>query len=476
MTSFDIYNSLRYFDTLPQVPYSIRTNPIMANSSFSRSRRSTRRSRASRVPTFYNDDLYTNGTDQSTQHFKYLNEVLFPKHDSFLNHFVKKYIMVNETLKLHNGLIEYAKSGIYDIDPELTNQNVTIYYDNTYLNKFKKKYEHRIKDEDNETQQNYILLSFVYILSRDCIDAFNHLSADEQLTLWMRIKSQLPTLVNSPMNYKCSTLIKDKLEDVTKQRFNMTSTDTMSIYNIPNSTYKRGNSTHKMHICFNPELFSTTSLYFEAILIFHNFYTEHMQNVSFYKVIGSNVDRDSKKPNIVAFNDYNRKMADIVVYLEHIHNESEVIDYGERFRTFFMKAWKHKITPFSKSRLLFNSSTDHTLSVKDGKYFIQYTSGAAGNTKLDCISKIIHLPNVPEFNGELLSPETICKRPYKIKTGITFKKDGLKYRIDCKHSPKATKKECIKGIRNKIGRYVDSKFIEDNGTHKHICYDELCFY
>jgi hypothetical protein len=491
MTSYDIYNSLRYFDSLPQVPYSsFRTNPIglidsppspspSITPSIVRSRRSRRRSRASRVPSFYNDDL--NLSYEPTQRFKYLNELYLPhtKKNELLYHFIKKYVMVEETLKMHNTIIDYAETGTYTIEEGLISNNVSVYYDNNYLNKTQKdKYNKILADKHNETIQYYNLISFIYILDRNCIYAFNHLTIDEQLTNWMRIKSQLPTLPNSLINHKCSSLIKDKLQEVTGNTFSMTLTDNMSIYVIPYARYIRGLSTNKMHICFNPELLSNTKLYFEAMLIFYRFYIENMRNICFYKVIGSNIDRDSKKPNNIAFNDFNRKMADIVIYLEHVHIETDVINYGERFRMFFLKSWKHKIVPFSKSKLLFNSSTNDTLTVNRGKYFIQYTSGAAGNTKLDCINKIINLPETAEFNGELLSPQSICRNNYKIKTGISFKKDGLKYRVDCKNSRKATKKECKKGIRNEsVGRFVDSKFVTDSqGIDKHVCYDELCFY
>ena len=499
MASYDIYNSLSYFDSLPQIPYSYtRRTPIgLIDSPHSYTRTpiglidspnapspsipshsipSRRSRRTARVSSFFND---LNISYEPTQRFKYLNELYLPhtRKNELLYHFIKKYVMVDETLKMHNTIIDYAETGIYTMEEGLIGNNVSVYYDNNYLNQSQKdKYNKIIADKHNETIQYYNLISFIYILDRNCIYAFNHLTIDEQLTNWMRIKSQLPTLPNSLINHKCSSLIKDKLQEVTSNTFSMTLTDNMSIYVIPYARYIRGLSTYKMHICFNPELLSNTKLYFEAMLIFYKFYIAHMRNICFYKVIGSNIDRDSKKPNNVAFNNFNRKMADIVIYLEHVHNESDVIDYGERFRIFFMKAWKHKIVPFSKSRLLFNSSTNDTLN--EGKYFIQYTSGAAGNTKLDCINKIINLPETAEFNGELSSPQSICRNRYKIKTGISFKKDGLKYRVDCKNSRKATRKECKKGIRNKsIGRFVDSRFVKDVfGEDKHVCYDELCFY
>lgn len=137
-----------------------------------------------------------------------------------------------------------------------------------------------------------------------------------------------------------------------------------------------------------------------------------------------------------------------------------------------------EIVPYSNSKLLFNNPINDTLSIKNGKYFLQFTSSASCDTKLDCINQINNLQACTEYDGELLSPQTICNTPYKIKTVITFKKDGLKYRVDCKHSRKATKKECIKGIRNKsIGRFVDSKFVKDaQGVNKHVYLDELCFY
>ena len=67
-----------------------------------------------------------------------------------------------------------------------------------------------------------------------------------------------------------------------------------------------------------------------------------------------------------------------------------------------MNSWKHKIVPFSNSKLLFNNPINDKL--KEGKYFIQFTSGSSGDRKLDCISKIMSLTPIPEYDGELLSP------------------------------------------------------------------------
>jgi hypothetical protein len=169
-------------------------------------------------------------------------------------------------------------------------------------------------------------------------------------------------------------------------------------------------------------------------------------------------------------------MADIAVYLEHVPDDTGIIDYGERFRVFFMNAWKHKIVPFSNSKLLFNNPINDKLTVKDGKYFIQFTSGSSGDSKLDCINKIHDLTQIPDYDGELVTPHSICRTRYKIKPGITLKKDGLKYRVDCSKSPKATKKECIQGKTKTVGRLVDSKFVTHDDINKHVCYDELCLY
>jgi len=385
--------------------------------------------------------------------------------------------MENETLKIHNHIIEYGQTGRELIQRSDLENNVTVYYDNDYMTpKQKKTWNERIHKLESESQQIQIVLSLIYILRNECVNVYNHLTEDEQLYRWMRIRYKLPTPPKSPIANKCSTLMKHKLEQLTQREFYMNPSDDTSIYLIPLQSYTRGSYTSKMHICFNPILLGNPKLYFEAIMLFHIFYTQYMINICIYKVIGSNVDRDSKEKNVVAWNNFNRKMADIAIYLEHISDERSIIEYGERFRTFFMNSWKHKIVPFSNSKLLFNNPINDKL--KEGKYFIQFTSGSSGDTKLDCISKIQSLPQIPEYDGELLSPQSICRTRFKIKPGISFKKEGLKYRVDCKKSRDTTRKECKKGIRNKyIGRFVDSRFVKDVfGENKHVCYDELCFY
>jgi hypothetical protein len=477
MSSLNLLRNSSQSRTL--TPFGSLGNPFIYSPmqySSTRSRRndrSRRSSRPSRLSTVNNLDLSI-----STHRFPYVNELYLPftKKNSFLNNFVRKYIMVKETLEIQNLIIRYAETSHYNIDDNVLN-HVPVFYDNYYLNPYKEKFEERLLTlEDNDTRQTLNLYSYIYVLSDDCIHCFNHLETDEQLSKWMRIKSQLPTIVTSPINRKCSLLIKEKLETITGHRFRMNRGDYQSIYIDTPPEYIFGPSTSKMHICFNSELLSNTKLYFEAILIFHNFYMEHMRHVSYYKVLGANIERDSKKQNIMDFNNFNRKLADIAIYLQYVPNEIDIIDYGERFRLFFMKSWKHKIVPFSNSKLLFNNPINDTL--KKGKYFVQFTSGASGDTKLDCITKINNLPVGTEYDGALLPPQSICRGNYKIKTGISFKKDGLKYRVDCKHSRKATKKECKKGIRNEsIGRFVDSKFVTDSqGINKHVCLDELCFY
>jgi len=399
-----------------------------------------------------------------------------PKGKTFLYDFMKKYIMVEETLEIHNIIIEYIHSGKLLLESKHIYDHACVFYDNNYLSKAQKNaLNKRVELLSEDKQPEILLFSYIYVLSNDCARAFEHLDKDEQLGAWMNIKSQLPCLTRSVLN-TCNVLIKSKLEEINQAPYKMSSQDETSIFLRPLPGYRHGSQTNKMHICFNGELLHHPALYFEAIHIFHSFYLEHMANLCYYKVIGGVNDRDSTIGAVVAYNLYNRKMADIAIYLEHITSESQIIEYGERFRTYFMEKWKHKIIPFSKSKLLFNSSTNASAQ---GKYFIQYTSGASGDTKLSCMSEIMKSETCATPGGGLTSPDNICRfQRYKVKPGIKIKKAGEHYRVDCDNSPNAASKECKKGIgTKKLGRLVNTKCVKNRlGESKDICYDELCFF
>lgn len=241
--------------------------------------------------------------------------------------------------------------------------------------------------------------------------------------------------------------------------YNIISGDNTSIFIRRPSYYRRGRSSNKIHICFNDELSYNVNLYFEAIKLFHDFYIEHMSHICYYKVVCGISLRDSNDKVIQLYNDWNRKMPNIAIFLERVYENSKMIDYGEQFRSYFNSKWKHKIVPFTKSQLLFNNPINPKLNVNDGRFFIQYTSGNAGNVKLDCINKIMkNKQNCDTDDSKFAGPHSICVgQVYKIKPGISIKKYDKHYRVDCDDSPKATSKECIKGKTKKMGRIVNTK-------------------
>lgn len=412
-----------------------------------------------------------------------MQTLYFPKHkqNAIVYEFMKKYLIEDKTLFFHNRIIEYTNTGIFKLNNDYI-ENTSVFYDNNYLNsKQKMNLKRQIEKLGDDVDQKLMndLFSYTYILRNDCIHEFEDLSRDEQISNWLKIIAHLPLYVPSLINLKCSQLIKNKLEDMNKTMYTMNQGDNTSIFIRTSRYYKRGRSSNKMHICFNDELSYNVKLYFEVIQIFHDFYMEHMSHICYYKVIGGILLRDSKWKHIEAYNNFNRKMPNIAIYLEHVHEESQIIEYGERFRTYFYSRWKHKFVPFTKSQLPFNNSINKTLRVEEGKYFIQYTSGSSGNQKLDCIGEIMKYKTKCDSNdGKLTSPTKICKRnTYKIKDGIRIKKIGDHYRVDCEKSTKATKKECKQGKQNKtVGRIVNTKCIKNkSGQNEDICYDELCF-
>ena len=433
------------------------------------------------------DDKYPYHKILSTIEFPYLNELYFPKptKNIFLYNFIRKYLLVEYTLKNHNIMIHYSMTGDMRISHDDIYKNTSIFYDNNYLSNIQKKnfQEQLNKIQNNEDKKKtYNLFSYMYVLSDECINEFNHLDRDEQIANWLKIKAHLPVVnIRSSINKKCSELIKTKLMEMNGVQYTMSKGDHTSIFVEPPKSYRFGKSSNKMHICFNDELSYNVKLYFEAIKIFHDFYKEHMSTICYYKVIGGINLRDTKENVIQIYNDYNRKMPNIAIYLHHIEKESEIIEYGEKFRSYFNSKWKHKIIPFTKSKLLFNNPINKKINVDKGKYFIQYTSGASGDTKLECIGEIIRSQDkCVNKDAEFAGPHSICYgKKYKIKPGITIKKYGEHFRVNCDKSPRATRKECKKNkkLNKSIGRIINTKCGKDKyGENKNICYDELCFY
>ena len=170
--------------------------------------------------------------------------------------------------------------------------------------------------------------------------------------------------------------------------------------------------TKKLHVLFNSNFkYDNINLYLECLNLFFTFYLEEsiivkgietpIHKLICGKIVTNRLYAGNKEKKGIhsrkvwtLFN--GRKMADLVIYTK-ISIPLEILkEIGKKINIYFKENWKFPDNYFDNLKLEFNFTVDGTLQEKDGKFFVQYTTGGAGNQKIECIENITKISKSKE--------------------------------------------------------------------------------